>query len=90
MTLQHFILTRFNILLWRKDKSGSPVRSREWLEHRFSLFERFCLPSLMGYVVLHKVVDNSVWNLTIMLKFLETLLKRLLANVKRRKTNNYL
>ena len=48
MTLQHFILTRFNILLWRKDKSGSPVRSREWLEHRFSLFERFCLPSLVG------------------------------------------
>ena len=48
MILQHFILTRFNILLWRKDKSGSPVRSREWLEHRFSLFERFCLPSLMG------------------------------------------
>jgi len=48
MTLQHFILTRFNILLWRKDKSGAPVRSREWLEHRFSLFERFCLPSLMG------------------------------------------
>lgn len=24
------------------------MRSREWLEHRFSLFERFCLPSLMG------------------------------------------
>lgn len=44
--LQHFILTRFNLLLWNKDKSGGKVRSIKWLEHRFSLFERFCLPSI--------------------------------------------
>ena len=44
--VQHFILTRFNILLWNKDKEGVPVRSREWLEHRFDLFEKYCLPSI--------------------------------------------
>ena len=43
---QHFILTRFNILLWRQDKEGKKVRTTKWLEHRFSLFERFCLPSI--------------------------------------------
>lgn len=44
--LQHFILTRFNLLLWRKDKEGCNVRTVEWLEHRFILFEHYCLPSL--------------------------------------------
>ena len=44
--LQHFILTRFNILLWGYDKEGKKVRSIKWLEHRFSLFEHFCLPSI--------------------------------------------
>ena len=48
MTLQHFILTRFNLLLWKKDKEGRKVRTTEWLEHRFALFERYCLPSVMG------------------------------------------
>ena len=46
--LRHFILTRFNLLLWNKDKGGCPVRTKEWLEHRFALFERYCLPSLIG------------------------------------------
>ncbi len=44
--LQHFILTRFNILLWQKDKEGDKVRTSKWLEHRFSLFENYCLPSI--------------------------------------------
>ena len=45
-SLQHFILTRFNLRLWNKDKEGVLVRSREWLVHRFELFERYCLPSI--------------------------------------------
>lgn len=45
-SLQHFILTRFNLLLWNKDKEGSKVRTRQWLEHRFALFEKYCLPSV--------------------------------------------
>lgn len=43
---QHFILTRFNLLLWNKAKNGRKVRSTKWLEHRFSLFEKYCLPSI--------------------------------------------
>lgn len=44
--LQHFILTRFNIRLWNRDKEGCKVRSLKWLEHRFLLFEKYCLPSI--------------------------------------------
>lgn len=44
--LHLFFLTRFNILLWQKDKEGSPVRTKKWLNHRFSLFEKYCLPSI--------------------------------------------
>ena len=46
MELQYFILTHFNILLWRQDKEGRKVRTTKWLEHRFSLFEKYCLPSI--------------------------------------------
>lgn len=46
LTIQHFFLTRFNILLWNKAKDGQKVRTTKWLEHRFSLFEKYCLPSL--------------------------------------------
>lgn len=46
MELQHFLLTRFNILLWKQDKEGKKVRTTNWLEHRFSLFEKYCLPSI--------------------------------------------
>ena len=44
--LQHFLLTRFNLVLWNKDKEGNKVRTTEWLEHRFTLFEHYCLPSI--------------------------------------------
>ena len=57
--IKHFFLTRFNILLWREDKEGNKVRTTKWLEHRFQLFERFCLPSIknqtcqeFGWIVL--------------------------------------
>ena len=46
--IQHFILSRFNLRLWNRDKSGSSVRTLGWLDHRFSLFERYCLPSIAG------------------------------------------
>lgn len=48
MELQHFLLTRFNILLWRLDKEGGRVRTTQWLEHRFLLFEKYCLPSILN------------------------------------------
>lgn len=48
LDLQHFILTRFNLLLWQKDKDGCKVRTVDWLAHRFELFEKYCLTSLMN------------------------------------------
>ena len=52
----HFILTRFNLLLWNKDKEGHKVRSKQWLEHRFALFERYCLPSIK-----HQTCQDFEW-----------------------------
>ena len=46
--VQHFILTRFNLLLWTKDKAGNKVRSKKWLKHRFALFEKYCLLSIVN------------------------------------------
>ena len=45
-TIRQFILTRFNLLLWNKDKGGNKVRTKGWLEHRFSLFVKYCMPSI--------------------------------------------
>ena len=54
--MQHFLLTRFNILLWRLDKEGQKVRSIKWLEHRFALFEKYCLPS-----IINQTCQNYEW-----------------------------
>lgn len=39
----HFILTRFNLGM-----RGNVAEVEAWHQHRFSLFERFCLPSVKG------------------------------------------
>jgi hypothetical protein len=47
---QHFLLTNFNVH-WEDysvDRAGVPVRTQGWLDHRFRLFETFCLPSVAG------------------------------------------
>ena len=44
--MNHFILTRFNLRLYPKDKNGNVTLTPEWLEHRFQLFELYTLPSL--------------------------------------------
>ncbi|MCM1078840.1 MAG: putative rhamnosyl transferase [Bacteroidales bacterium] len=44
--IHHFILTRFSITLWTKDKNGSSINRAEWLRERISLFETYCLPSV--------------------------------------------
>ena len=46
--VRHFILTRFNLFIFNKDKEGHKVRSASWLEHRFKFFERYCLPSIIA------------------------------------------
>jgi hypothetical protein len=50
-SFRHVILTRFNV---RIEQSAQP--STEWLEDRFSLFERFCLPSVQA-----QTCGNFVW-----------------------------
>lgn len=42
--MQHFILTRFNII--RPGREAALRNTPGWLERRFDLFERFCLPSV--------------------------------------------
>lgn len=41
---QHFVITRFN-LPWGKSEL---CLDAAWLDHRFELFEQFCLPSMRG------------------------------------------
>lgn len=45
-TIHHYILTRFNLALWTKDKAGKEIGDTGWLERRMRLFETFCLPSV--------------------------------------------
>jgi hypothetical protein len=50
-TFRHVILTRFNVKI-----EQAPAASTEWLDDRFSLFERFCLPSVQA-----QTCGNFVW-----------------------------
>ena len=56
MELRHFLLTRFNLLLWQKDKESHKVRTTKWLEHRFLMFEKYCLPSIK-----HQTCQEFEW-----------------------------
>ena len=45
--MEHFLITRFNIATnWTLDKANRPTQTLQWLEHRFRLFEEYCLPSV--------------------------------------------
>lgn len=46
--VNHFILTRFNLPLWKEDKNGRMIDREEWLKQRFELFETYCLPSIIN------------------------------------------
>lgn len=43
---RYYILTRFNLKLWGKDKHNQPTNTEKWLKRRFELFEAYCLPSV--------------------------------------------
>ncbi len=45
---QHFVLTLFNLKIWAKDKNDSQTHTSQWLDSRFDLFEKYCLPSMMA------------------------------------------
>jgi len=48
MGIMYFILTRFNLRLWTNDKVGRECRTDLWLKERFGLFEKYCMPSVIG------------------------------------------
>lgn len=43
----HFISTRFNVPteVWNKTRAGQKPLSDEWMEDRFGIFMKYCLPS---------------------------------------------
>ena len=45
-SFEHLIITRFNLNLYARDKHDAPTRTERWLEHRFEIFELYCLPSV--------------------------------------------
>lgn len=47
---KHYIITRFNVRVdeWKHTKNNESVLSDEWLEHRFQLFQTYCLPSVIN------------------------------------------
>ncbi len=55
---QHLLLTRFNVPdpAYTADKRGARVRTPEWLDHRFRLFETYCFPS-----VRHQSCARFLW-----------------------------
>lgn len=55
---KHFLITRFNLKVaeWNTTRNAEEVRTEEWLEHRFGLFDRYCLPS-----VINQGSQNFMW-----------------------------
>ncbi len=53
---KHFVITRFNLNLYPRDKHQSPTRTEKWLSNRFEIFERYCLPSMKA-----QTTDQYTW-----------------------------
>lgn len=53
---KHFLITFFNLKIWKEDKTHHATQTPEWLEERFRLFEEFCLPS-----VERQTNKNFIW-----------------------------
>lgn len=53
---KHFIITLFNLKIWKEDKTHRATQTADWLAQRFDLFERFCLPS-----VAHQTNKDFTW-----------------------------
>lgn len=45
----HYLITRYNVPIpgFQMDKAGKVTRDETWLEDRFNLFQKFCLPSIL-------------------------------------------
>lgn len=55
MKYKHFLITRFNIPLWRT-KEKDPIHNLDYLKYRMQLFEDYCFPS-----VRQQTNQNFVW-----------------------------
>jgi hypothetical protein len=44
----HYLITRFNVPVdnWVSDKAGLPVLDDTWFQHRISLFNQYCVPTV--------------------------------------------
>ena len=51
-----FILTRFNLKMWTKNKFNHDVQTEEWLKERFELFEHYCFSS-----IINQSEKNFIW-----------------------------
>jgi hypothetical protein len=51
MDFTHFIITRYNVRLegwgWDHDLSGGATLDHSWLRHRYNLFMKYCVPSVI-------------------------------------------
>lgn len=59
MIKSHYLITRFNLQhkKWRSvDKNGIPILTDEWMQHRFALFDKYTVPS-----VLKQTVQDFLW-----------------------------
>lgn len=54
----HYLITRYNIHLdeWETDRRGQPTLKDDWMEHRYELFSKYCLPSVVS-----QSQKNFVW-----------------------------
>jgi len=55
-TYKHFVITRFNLPAFPKDKNGKETLTDSWMEERFTLFEKYCIPSIVN-----QTVTNFEW-----------------------------
>lgn len=55
---RHFIITRFNVRVGKpqNDKNGNHTNTDVWLKNRIDLFEKYCLPSIVG-----QTSKNFIW-----------------------------
>lgn len=50
MTFEHYIVTRFNLPIFQAKVGGASSKScdKNYLQYRFGLFEKYCMPSIMN------------------------------------------
>ena len=47
---KHFVITLFNLRIWVTDKNNKDTDTQKWLEDRFELFNKYCLPSVNNQI----------------------------------------